>query len=163
MGTSSETQGGVEGRQALASEGTSREAPELLGRGEMRWGPAPDAFPAGCQLCLLHGDPGAAGAMLSVRLRTADQYVFAPHCHPHDEHVTVISGTLHLGNGRTLDRSGARRLEAGDYAFLPKEQYHFAWAGSDDTVFQVELIGPFAITYANPDDDPRNANKGTSH
>ena len=132
------------------------EDPALIAQDEMRWGPAPDVFPSGCQFCVLHGDPGA-DRLFSVRLKVGDRYVFAPHSHPHDEHVTVISGRLHLGNGRSLDRSAAKALEPGDYAFLPKEQFHWAWAGTDDTVLQVEAIGPFAITYANPEDDPRNA------
>jgi quercetin dioxygenase-like cupin family protein len=136
------------------------EAPALLARGEMRWGPAPDAFPAGAQLCVLHGDPGAEG-MFSVRLKTSQRYVFAPHSHPHDEHVTIISGRLALGNGPKLEREGARVLEPGDYAFLPREQFHWAWAEADDTVFQVEAVGPFGITYANPEDDPRS--RGQAH
>jgi hypothetical protein len=27
----------------------------------------------------------------------------------------------------------------------------------DDVVFQVNAIGPFGITYANPEDDPRRS------
>jgi quercetin dioxygenase-like cupin family protein len=134
-----------------------REEPEVISRDEMRWEPAPDVFPAGAQFCVLHGDPTAAGALFSVRLRTSQGYVFAPHSHPHDEHVTVISGRLELGNGAALDRSATRILEPGGYAFLPKEQFHYAVALSEDTVFQVEAIGPFGITYARPEDDPRNA------
>jgi hypothetical protein len=34
--------------------------------------------------------------------------------------------------------------------FLPKERFHYAWATHDDTEFQVNAIGPFAITYAHP-------------
>lgn len=144
-------------RQGTTSErAVSGEAPALIAQREMSWGPAPDAFPPGCLLCLLHGDPSADGAIFSVRLRASQQYVFAPHRHPHDEHVTIISGRLHLGNGATLDRGSARLLEPGDYAFLPKEQYHYAWTGTEETVLQVEAIGPFGITYANTEDDPRN-------
>jgi quercetin dioxygenase-like cupin family protein len=108
------------------------------------------------QFCVLHGAPDAAGALFTVRLKTGDGYVFAPHSHPHDEHVTVVAGALWLGNGAKLDRAEARRLDVGGYAFLPKEQFHYAWA-EGETVFQVSAIGPFAITYANPDDDPRGA------
>lgn len=129
-------------------------APALVAPDEAEWMPAPDAFPEGAQLCVLHGSPDAAGRMFTVRLKTADGYVFAPHSHPHDEHVTVITGALLLGNGRELDRAQAQRLGPGGYAFLPREQFHFAWA-EDETVFQVSAIGPFGITYANPGDDPR--------
>jgi quercetin dioxygenase-like cupin family protein len=130
------------------------EAPALVARDDAQWGPAPDAFPAGAQLCVLHGAPDSLGAMFTVRLKTGDGYLFAPHSHPHDEHVTVISGALLLGNGAKLDRAAARTLGPGGYAFLPKDQFHYAWA-QDETVFQVNAIGPFGITYANPEDDPR--------
>lgn len=132
------------------------ETPALRARDEVTWGPAPDVFPAGAQFCVLHGDPTAAGAMFTVRLKASEGYCFAPHSHPHDEHLTIISGTLLLGNGPTLDRTRATALGPGSYVFLPKEQFHYAWATDDDTEFQVNAIGPFAITYAHPEDDPRN-------
>jgi quercetin dioxygenase-like cupin family protein len=161
MSTSTSTkQAGAEGRAApaMAEQGErASETPVLLGHDEVTWGPAPDAFPAGAQLCVLHGDPGAPGAMFSVRLKAAQRYVFAPHCHPHDEHITVISGHLELGNGSRLDHTDTRTLGPGDYAFLPKDRFHYAWSGEEETVFQVQAIGPFAITYARPEDDPRHA------
>jgi quercetin dioxygenase-like cupin family protein len=131
-------------------------APALVSQGEMGWGPGPDAFPAGVHLCVLHGDPGESGRIFTVRLKTSDGFVFAPHSHPHDEHITIVSGALLLGNGSKLDRHASRRLGAGDYAFLPREQFHYAWA-EGDTVFQVSAVGPFGITYANPEDDPRRS------
>lgn len=159
--TGSNPQGEAYERVEEQRPGSAGEPPALIAHDEMKWGPAPDVFPAGAQLCLLHGDPAAEGALLSVRIKASQGYVFAPHNHPHDEHITVISGRLALGSGAMLDRTAARILEPGDYAFLPKEQFHYAWPAADDTVFQVELIGPFAITYARPEDDPRAA--GTTH
>ncbi|HYG69795.1 MAG TPA: cupin domain-containing protein [Anaeromyxobacteraceae bacterium] len=150
-----EAQTQTQGGEPLA--GTS-EAPKLLGKGELEWGPSPDVFPSGCQFCVLHGDPGAA-AMFTVRLKVGNRYVFAPHSHPHDEHLTILSGRLELGNGRTADRGAVRAMDPGDYAFLPRDQFHYAYAAADDTVFQVQAIGPFGITYANPEDDPRGQTK----
>lgn len=137
------------------------QAPELLASHELPWGPAPDVFPAGARFCVLHGDPAAQGDTFTVRLKTSEQYFFAPHSHPHDEHLTIISGRLKLGNGSTADRDAARDLAQGDYAFLPKEQFHYAWALDAETVFQVQAIGPFGITYARSEDDPRN--RGSTH
>jgi quercetin dioxygenase-like cupin family protein len=137
-------------------EAGGAESPALLAEQELTWGPAPDIFPAGLAFCVCHGAPDAEG-LFTVRLKAGRGYVFAPHSHPHDEHLTIISGALLLGNGRTLDREAARRLEPGAYAFLPRQQFHYAWAADEDTVFQVSAVGPFAITYANPEDDPRNA------
>ncbi len=144
-----------------SSNGAMGERPALLEKDELRWGAAPEVFPAGCAFCVLHGDPGAAGKEFTVRLKTSQGYVFAPHSHPHDEHVTVIAGMLLLGNGPRLDRDGARPLGPGGYAFLPRDQFHYAWSTQDDTVFQVNAVGPFGISYANPEDDPRGA--PTSH
>jgi quercetin dioxygenase-like cupin family protein len=164
MSTSaSGTQAGSEVRAPTAREEHERasEPPVMLGQDAMTWGPAPDAFPAGLQLCVLHGDPGAAGAMFSVRLKASQRFLFAPHSHPHDEHITVVSGRFELGNGATADHGSTRILEPGDYAFLPKEQFHYGWAAADETVLQVQAIGPFAITYARPEDDPRS--QGAAH
>ena len=94
--------------------------------------------------------------MFSVRLRAGEGFVFAPHKHPHDEHVTVISGRLELGEGERIEPGRSRIMEAGGYAFLPREQFHYGRALSADTTFQVEAIGPFGITYARPEDDPRS-------
>jgi quercetin dioxygenase-like cupin family protein len=135
--------------------GQAREAARLWSRDELTWQPAPDAFPKGAHFCVLHGDPGAQGQVFTVRLKASQGYVFAPHSHPHDEHVTVISGALQLGEGDTLDRTRTRTLGPGGYAFLPRDQFHYAWPAEDDTVFQVEAVGPFGITYARREDDPR--------
>jgi quercetin dioxygenase-like cupin family protein len=132
------------------------EAAALLGENDMTYGPGPDAFPPGVHFCFLHGAPDAAGAMFTVRLKAQQGYLFAPHSHPHDEHVTIVSGTLLLGNGSKADRAAARKMGPGSYAFLPREQFHYAWA-VDEVVFQVNAIGPFGITYANPEDDPRRS------
>jgi hypothetical protein len=52
--------------------------------------------------------------------------------------------------------AGAKRLLAGGFIVAPANMHHFAMARSK-TVVQVHGIGPFAITYVNPKDDPRNA------
>jgi quercetin dioxygenase-like cupin family protein len=151
--------GAVEsGAVQVNDKGTRQaEAPEMLAGEALTWGPVPDVFAEGAQLCVLHGDPGAAGAICSLRLKASQAYLIAPHSHPHDEHVTVISGRVEVGNGPTVERSSMRMLEPGAYAFLPKEQFHYLIVGAEDTVIQVQLVGPFAITYANPNDDPRTA------
>jgi hypothetical protein len=38
---------------------------------------------------------------------------------------------------------------------MPKHMHHFAFA-SGETIVQIHGTGPFAITYVNPGDDPRN-------
>ena len=106
---------------------------------------------------MLQGDPSAAGEY-TVRLRMPAGYVIAPHWHPTDEHVTVVSGTMLLGMGDQVDRAKATRLGAGGFISAPAQAHHFAVAAAPSVV-QVHGMGPFAITYVRPADDPRTAKR----
>src|SRR5881398_821659 len=68
---------------------------------DIKWGPAPAIFPAGAQMAVMQGDPSGNG-LFTVRLRLPDGYRIAPHTHPTDEHVTVVSGTFAVGMGKTF-------------------------------------------------------------
>jgi len=121
----------------------------------VKWGPAPPFFPAGARFAVLQGDPGKTG-VFTVRLEMPPGYTIRPHFHPTDEHVTVIRGTLVLGMGDSVRTRGAHALTAGGFITAKALEHHFAVARGR-TVVQVHGEGPFAITYVNPKDDPRNA------
>ncbi|HVH40030.1 MAG TPA: cupin domain-containing protein [Gemmatimonadaceae bacterium] len=120
---------------------------------EPTWGPAPAVFPAGAQMAVLQGKPDSAG-IFTVRLRFPDGYRIAPHTHPTDEYVTVISGKFRVGMGERADLPNAMTLEAGGFVTAPAMQAHYA-AAEGMTVVQVTAMGPFALTYVNPADMPR--------
>jgi len=122
---------------------------------ELKWGPAPPFFPAGARFAVLQGDPGQTG-VFTVRLEMPAGYTIRSHFHSTDEHVTVVSGTLILGMGDSLHTQGAHALAAGAFITVKAQEHHFAIARGK-TVVQVHGEGPFAITYINPKDDPRNA------
>jgi quercetin dioxygenase-like cupin family protein len=119
---------------------------------EMKWGPAPPVFPKGAELAVLAGDPAKEGPV-TVRLKMPKDYAIPAHWHPTDERVTVISGELGLGMGDKLDKKASKVLKAGGYAVAPAHMNHYAWTKSG-AVVQVDLMGPFALTYVNPADDP---------
>ena len=121
----------------------------------VKWGPAPPFFPAGAKFAVVQGDPGASGEY-TVRLQMPAGYVIAPHWHPTDEHVTVMSGALLLGMGDEADRAKATRIGAGGFITAPANGHHYAIAAVPSVV-QVHGMGPFAITYVRPADDPRTA------
>ena len=123
----------------------------------VKWGPAPPFFPAGARFAVLQGDPGQSG-VYTVRLDMPPGYVIAPHTHPTDEHVTVMSGVLLLGMGDAVDTKGATTLRAGGFITAAASVHHYAVARGR-TVVQVHGIGPFIINYINAADDPRNAKK----
>jgi len=119
---------------------------------EIKWGPAPPVLVAGAEMAVLAGDPAKSGPV-TLRLKLPAGYAIAPHWHPTDERVTVISGHLGLGMGDTLDKKKSKVLKPGGYAVASANMHHFAWTKSG-AIVQVDLMGPFAITYVNPADDP---------
>jgi quercetin dioxygenase-like cupin family protein len=124
----------------------------LVPAADLKWGEPPPVFEKGASFTVVSGDPGKTG-MFVVRLKMPAGYKIAPHWHPTDEHVTVISGSFALGMGETFDKATMKDLAAGGYALLPAEMRHFAMATTAATV-QVDGLGPFVLTYVNPADDP---------
>ena len=122
--------------------------------GALKWGPAPPGFPAGAQVAVVSGNPGKEEPYV-VRAKMPKGYTVAPHTHPSDENVTVLSGTFHIAMGDKLDKKKGETVKAGGFFNAMKGVAHYAWA-STPAVIQIHGVGPFAITYVNPADDPRN-------
>jgi ketosteroid isomerase-like protein len=124
--------------------------PVMLPASGLTWGDAPPVLPAGAKMAVVSGDPSKA-ELFAIRLQLPKGYRIAPHWHPTDEHVTVLSGTFGLGMGETF--GNVKDLPAGSYALLPAEMRHFAMAVTAATV-QVDGMGPFVLNYVNAADDP---------
>src|SRR5688572_28814180 len=120
-----ESTGGSSGRGAAA--GDEQQQHRLVTPGELKWEPGPPSLPPGAQVAKLEGDPAKA-EFFAMRLRLPDGYRIAPHWHPKHERVTVISGTLHLGQGESFDRAAAHALPVGSYATMSPGMRHFAFA-----------------------------------
>ena len=119
----------------------------------LKWGPAPDAFPAGAKMAVEKGDPSKAGEFV-VRLSFPGGYKIPPHFHPTDEHVRVIEGEFLVGMGDKLDATKTKKLAPGDTGTVPANMHHFALARGA-TLVSVRAMGPFAMTYVNAAEDPR--------
>ena len=89
--------------------------------------------------------PGKPGAV---------QYHIPPHTHPNPEVVTILSGTLHLGEGAIADQSKANPLPAGSFFVMSPGMQHYVYA-DEETVLQLNSNGPWGLTYVNEKDDPR--------
>jgi quercetin dioxygenase-like cupin family protein len=125
----------------------------LVPADKVQWAAAPPALPAGAQVSVLEGNPAAKGTV-TLRLKFPAGYKIPPHWHSMTERVTVLSGTLNVGMGDTLDRAASQALDAGGYVSLPANMHHYAWTASP-TIVQINLEGPFDIFYVNPADDPQ--------
>lgn len=144
---------------ALAVEAPARAAVSshiMLTPADLQWGECSAALPPGAQCAVLEGDLKAPDVLFGYRVKFPDGYRIAPHFHPADEHILVVSGTFHMGTGKQFDASAGRALPAGSFAVMPKGAPHFAWT-TGETIVHVYAIGPWGLTYVNPADDPRNA------
>lgn len=122
---------------------------------DVKWGPAPPSLQKGAELAVVSGNPAAAGPFV-IRLKVPAGYKIAPHWHPTDEHVTVISGTFAVGMGEKFDAKTMKEMPAGSYGMLPAEMRHYAMAKTA-AIVQVHGTGPFVLNYVNPADDPSKA------
>ena len=119
----------------------------------LKWGPAPPGVPSGAQMAVVSGDPGKKG-MFAIELKMPANYAVPAHWHPTDETVKVLSGKLGYGMSDKLDRAKAKTLTAGSTVTMKAKMHHWVFAAEASTI-QVSGMGPFAITYVNPKDDPR--------
>jgi len=126
--------------------------PPMLNAADLQWGPGP-AFNPGAQVAVIDGDPTKAGPFV-LRVKFPDGFKVMPHWHPTDENVTVLSGTIMAGMGEKWDDASMKTFTAGAFARLPKQSPHFVMA-KGETIVQVHGVGPFVLTYVNPNDDPR--------
>jgi quercetin dioxygenase-like cupin family protein len=124
----------------------------------LNWGPAPAVFPSGARMAVLQGNPSRAEPF-TVRLDMPNGYTIAPHFHPTDENITVISGTFRVGMGDKIDLANMRTLPAGGFVTAGANQHHYARAAGH-TIVQVHAMGPFSLTYVNPADDPSRKRAG---
>jgi quercetin dioxygenase-like cupin family protein len=120
----------------------------------LKWGPAPPGLPPGAQVAVVAGNPSSDGAYV-VRARLPAGYRIAPHTHPTDENVTVLSGTFHIATGDKFDPKKGEAVRAGGFFTAEKGMQHYGWT-MGPAVIQIHGLGPFTINYVDPADDPRN-------
>jgi hypothetical protein len=119
--------------------------------------PPPDAgfLPDGVQIALIEGGSPLDKGPFTFRLRFPAGSRLMPHTHPTADRITVISGTLHHGKGRTFDQGATEAAPPGTFVYHPGGAPHYVWF-DEETVLQFHGEGPFGISYLNEADDPRN-------
>ena len=119
---------------------------------DLKWVDVP-SLPPGAKIAVIEG-PMNEALPFTVRLKLPADYRVPAHWHPAIEHVTVISGTFNLGTGDKLDQSKTTPLSVGSVAIMQPKTNHFAWT-KEETIIQAHGVGPWAVNYVNPADDPR--------
>ena len=125
----------------------------VLKPNDVKWGPGPASIPKGAQAAAIYGDASKEG-LFALRLKLPKGYHIPPHTHPKPEVVTILSGTLRLGEGASADQSKANPLPAGSFFVMSPGMQHYVYA-DEETVLQLNSNGPWGLTYVNEKDDPR--------
>ena len=120
----------------------------------LKWGAAPAFLPRGAKMAVVSGDPSKPGPF-EIQLSFPNGYRIPPHFHPTDETVAVKSGTFLYGMGDKFDKAQLKSMTHGQSGSVPANTHHYA-AARGRTVVSISSTGPFATTYVNPADDPRN-------
>lgn len=107
------------------------------------WKDGPPTLPAGSKIAVLEGDPRAEG-IFTMRVRVPAGASLAPHWHPRDERVTILSGAVQLGFGSTTDKANTKRYGAGSFYVNPPRTMHYLYF-PEDTVMQMTGVGPWEI------------------
>ena len=126
---------------------------KLVTPAEIEWEPGPAILPAGAQAAVLYGDPTKDG-LFSMRFKLPKGYSVPPHTLSRAGLFTVISGTFSIGMGEKADPSRAGAMPAGSFIALAPGTPHFV-SVDEETVVQLNNVGPWAIVYIDPKDDPR--------
>ncbi|MGH9385350.1 MAG: DUF4440 domain-containing protein [Vicinamibacterales bacterium] len=150
----------ADGRWKVAEDIFNSDAPPpppsaahaMVASAEMKWGDAPPSVPAGARMAVVAGDPSKPEPF-TLRFQFPANYRIAPHWHATDERVTILSGSVGLGMGKTFDQAALKDLPSGGYTVLPATMPHYVVAKTATTI-QVDGVGPFVLDYVNPADDP---------
>jgi hypothetical protein len=118
---------------------------------DVKWINAPASLPAGARLVMLKGDLAKQGTF-AFRLKLPAGYRLNPHSNPAIGRILVMSGTFNLGAGENFDSARTIPLSAG-YMHWPDKSPYFAFT-TEETVLEIEGVGPWAVNYVNADDDP---------
>ena len=132
---------------AYAAEGHAFVTPS-----DFKWTDVP-ALPPGAKIAVIEG-PLNEAVPFTFRIKLPADYKIPAHSHPAIEHVTVISGTFNIGMGDKLDPTKTQAISAGAVAIMQPKMNHFAWT-KEETILQVHGVGPWAVNYVDPADDPR--------
>ena len=108
------------------------------------WNDAPPSMPKGTKIAVLEGSPKEAG-MFTIRLRVPAGSRILPHTHPRPERVTILSGRVHVGFGKTFAKDG-KRFDKGGFYVNPPNEPHYLWIPVASEL-QLTCEGPWEVVY----------------
>jgi quercetin dioxygenase-like cupin family protein len=107
----------------------------------------------GAKTAILVGDPTKAEVIVQ-RVKFPPHYRVPPHTHPYAEVVTVLTGSYGNYFGEKFEPKG-ELMKPGSLFVLPANHPHYTWTGDEETILQVQFMGPGGVEFIDPADDPR--------
>lgn len=95
----------------------------------------------GPDVAIVAGDPEKEGFYV-IRVRFAAGTSSAPHYHPNDRHVTVISGVWYTGTGSNVNWDETVPLYPGSYMLHPGGAVHYDGAMEEEVIVEIKGMGP---------------------
>lgn len=121
--------------------------------GTEKWTAGGPSMPPGTQIAVLEGDPKKSG-MFTLRLRVPAGTRIAPHWHPRDERVTVLSGLVVVGFGDVADAAKGARFPAGSFYLNPALSHHYLFFPEESRV-QLTGEGPWELHFVSASAAPK--------
>ena len=136
---------------ALASSALAQNAHKVVRIEEVTWIDHP--IFKGAKTAFLVGDPTKAEVIVQ-RIKFPPNTRVPPHTHPYGEVVTVLTGLYGNNFGEKFEPKG-EMMKPGSLFALPAKHAHYVWTTTEETIVQVQFMGPGGIDFINPADDPR--------
>jgi hypothetical protein len=141
-----------------ASYAYAQQAPAAAS--DLKWINAPASLPQGAGMAMLQGDPAKPGAF-AFRLKLPAGYQLNPQSSPAIDRMIVVSGAFNVGAGEKFDHARTMPLYTG-YVYWPAKSPYFAFT-KEETVVEIQGVGPWAVFYVNPADDPMSRERVSSY
>ena len=140
---------------SIAALADDRNRHALLHRSDdHQMGPGREPAAGRAMAAVLEGDPGCE-APFTMRIRMPNGHQAPPHSHSRQERVTADLRQPQPRHRGCVQRQ-RHQAAAGRHLQLDAARDDALRLMSGDTVLQLTTMGPWTITYVNPNDDPRS-------
>lgn len=121
-----------------ASVAYAQTTPTIVTPSQLKW--STSGMPKGAAWTTVAGNPNGNGWYVQ-RLKLSPGASFPPHTHGKAEMVTVLSGTLWAGIGKTFDKSKMKAFPTGTFVLMPAGVPHYVMA-KDAVLIEISGMGP---------------------
>ena len=103
----------------------------------------------GVQLAWVVGADKTAGPYI-LRVKLAAGALVPPHTHPDERNSTVLTGTIYVGFGDSVDKLQMVAIPVGGVYVAPAGVAHYIWAKDGEATYQESGVGPTATITIKP-------------